>query len=58
MERDVGAMSNTLVVGYIHQSEKANFEVISLNVSGSLTIKGAPLSYNDLKDLPVIVLHG
>ena len=25
---------------------------------GALIVKGSPLSYNDLKDLPFIVLHG
>ena len=57
-ERDVGALSNTLVVSYIRQSKKANFDVVNVNVSAALTIKGAPLSYNYLKDLPVIALPG
>ena len=58
VERDVGALSDSLALSYIQQSEKANFAVTHLNVSGALTVKGAPFSYNDLKDLPVIVLHG
>ena len=49
---------DTLAVSYIQQLEKTNFDVINLNVSCALTIKGVPLSYKDLEDLSVIVLHG
>ena len=63
LKRDVGALSNTLAslntelaATNIQQSEKANFAVTNINVSGALAVKGAPISYNDLKNLPVIVL--
>jgi len=58
LERDVGALSNTLAsehitandlsthlaATYTHQSENANFADANLNVSGALTVKGAPIS--------------
>jgi hypothetical protein len=70
LERDVGSLSNTLayeyitinnlntqlVAIYIQQYEKANFAVSNINVSGALTVKGAPMSFNDLKNLSAIVL--
>jgi len=38
------------------QPTQANFAVANINISGALTVKGEPISYTDLKDLPVILL--